>query len=68
MAYVIDPSLFSCQELHVRIETQGRHTRGQTVADLRMQGDTPPNATVAVGVDAERLTELWVERVESLRC
>jgi inosine-uridine nucleoside N-ribohydrolase len=68
MAYAIDPSLFTCQELHVRIETQGQLTRGQTVADLRRQGNTPPNVTVAFGVDAPRLTALWVERVGNLRC
>jgi inosine-uridine nucleoside N-ribohydrolase len=68
MAYVIDPSLFSCQEVHVRIETHGQLTRGQTVADLRGQGNAPPNVTVAFGVDATRLTDLWVERVENLRC
>jgi inosine-uridine nucleoside N-ribohydrolase len=68
MAYVIDPSLFTCRDVHVRIETQGRLTRGQTVADLRGQGSAPPNVTVALGVDAARLTHLWVERVGELRC
>ena len=68
MAYVIDPSLFSCRDVQVRIETQGQLTRGQTVADLRGQGSAPPNVTVAFGVDATRLTALWVERVRNLRC
>jgi inosine-uridine nucleoside N-ribohydrolase len=68
MAYVIDPSLFACRDVHVRIETQGQLTRGQTVADLRDQGSAPPNVTVAFAVDAARLTALWVERVENLRC
>jgi inosine-uridine nucleoside N-ribohydrolase len=66
VAYVIDPSLFSCQNASVRIETLGQLTRGQTVADLRGQGSAPPNVTVAFGVDAERLTHLWVERVGNL--
>jgi inosine-uridine nucleoside N-ribohydrolase len=68
MAYVVDPSLFTCRDVHVRIETQGQLTRGQTVADLRGQGSAPPNVTVAFGVDAARLTALWVERVGNLRC
>lgn len=68
MAYVVDPSLFTCRDVHVRIETQGQLTRGQTVADLRGQGSPPPNVTVAFGVDAARLTALWVERVGNLRC
>jgi purine nucleosidase len=67
MAYVIDPSLFTCQHLAVRIETQGQPTRGQTVADLCRQGSTPPNVAVAFEVDAVRLTHLWVDRVEHLR-
>jgi inosine-uridine nucleoside N-ribohydrolase len=67
VAYVIDPSLFTCQDAYVRIETQGQLTRGQTVADLHGQGSTPPNATVAFGVDAGHLPELWVERVVNLR-
>jgi inosine-uridine nucleoside N-ribohydrolase len=68
IAYVIDPSLFTCQDVHVRIETQGQLTRGQTIADLRSQGVEPPNVTVAFAVDAARLTHLWVERVGNLRC
>jgi inosine-uridine nucleoside N-ribohydrolase len=68
MAYVIDPSLFSCRDVHVQIETRGHLTRGQTVADLRGQGSASPNVAVAFGVDAVRLTQLWVERVGNLRC
>jgi inosine-uridine nucleoside N-ribohydrolase len=67
VAYVIDPSLFTCQNAYMRIETQGLRTRGQTVADLRVQGSASPNVTVAFGVDAVRLTHLWVERVGNLR-
>jgi inosine-uridine nucleoside N-ribohydrolase len=68
VAYVIDPSLFTCQEVYVRIETQGQLTRGQTVADLLGQGNAPPNVTVAFAVDTARLTQLWVECVSNLRC
>jgi inosine-uridine nucleoside N-ribohydrolase len=67
VAYAIDPSLFTCQDAYVRIETHGQLTRGQTVADLRGQGSAPPNVSVAFGVDAVRLTHLWVERVGNLR-
>jgi inosine-uridine nucleoside N-ribohydrolase len=68
MAYAIDPSLFTCRDVHVRIETQGQVTRGQTVADLRGRDSTPPNVSAAFGVDAARLTDLWVERVGNLPC
>ena len=66
MAYAIDASLFTCQDVYIRIETQGQYTRGQTVADLEGQTGEKPNATVAFGVDASRLTRLWVERVKTL--
>ena len=68
VAYVIDPSLFTCQPAYVRIETQGQLTRGQTVADVRGSGSPAPNVTVAFGVNAACLTNLWVERVGNLRC
>jgi inosine-uridine nucleoside N-ribohydrolase len=67
MAYAIDPSLFTCRDVHIRIETQGELTRGQTVADLRGESGASPNVSVAFSVDAARLTQLWVERVASLR-
>jgi inosine-uridine nucleoside N-ribohydrolase len=68
VAYILDPSLFTCQNVYVRIETQGQLTRGQTVADLHGQSGMPPNVTVAFGVDTARLTHLWVERLGALRC
>ena len=66
MAYAIDASLFTSQDVYIRIETQGQYTRGQTVADLEGQTGERPNVTVAFGVDASRLTHLWVERVKTL--
>ena len=71
VSYAIDPTLFECKDLQVRIETQGAHTRGQTVTDLRTVADTrieqeEPNARVAFGVDDARLTQLWVERVAAV--
>ena len=66
VSYVIDPTLFECKDLPVRIETQGAHTRGQTVANQRNDAGEEPNARVAFGVDAARLTQLWVERVAAV--
>ena len=51
----------------MRVETQGSLTRGQTVADLRENSEHSPNAKVAMGVDADALTELWAERVSGLK-
>ncbi len=66
MAYTIDPSLFTCEDLYVRIETQGEHTKGQTVADLQRQTGEAPNAAVAMEVDVAGVKQLWVERVKRL--
>ena len=67
VAYAVDPWLFECREMSVRIETQGELTRGQTVADLDGSTGSKPNATVALGVDAARLIRLWAERVRGLK-
>ena len=63
MAYAIAPELFVLQDMHVRVETQGEFARGYTVADLRLNSTAEPNVAVAMGVDADAVTELWAELV-----
>ncbi len=63
MAYAIDPTLFTMREAFVRVEHHSELTKGQTVADMDGLTGRPPNASVAVGVDTERLTGLWVDRL-----
>lgn len=63
MAYAIDPTLFTAKEAYVRVEYRSDLTEGQTVADMDGLTDMPPNASVALGVDADRLTRLWVDRL-----
>ncbi len=66
MAYAIAPELFECVPMHVRVETQGEFARGKTVADLRKNSTAEPNVSVAMGVDADAVTELWADLVSSL--
>jgi len=66
MGYAIAPSLYTMREGYVRVEYLGEMTRGQTVADFEEQTGNPANATVAMDVDVQGLTELWVERVSGL--
>ena len=66
MAYAIDPSLFETRDAFVRVEHRSGLTAGQTVADLEGLTDAPANARIALEVDADRLTKLWVERLQSL--
>ena len=63
MAYAIDPSLYEVREYHVRIATHDALTRGQTVADVMHRWPDPPNAKVLMGVQAERLTDMFTTRV-----
>ncbi len=63
MAYAIDPTLFAMRDAYVRVECRSELTKGQTVADLDGLTGNRPNASVALGVEADRLANLWVERL-----
>ncbi|MFJ5988766.1 nucleoside hydrolase [Lentzea sp. NPDC092896] len=66
VARVIDPSLVTCVEAFVGIETTGTFTRGATVVDLHGRMQEPPNARVAVGLDVERFFEVVLDAVKRL--
>ena len=66
VALAIDRSLVRCVETFVAIETEGRWTRGATVADLHGRLGHPPNARVATELDAERFWDLVVGAVDAL--
>lgn len=57
-AYLVDRDVIETRPLHVRVETQGELTVGQTVIDTRSHADQAPNAHVAFGADARRFVEL----------
>lgn len=63
MAYAIDPSLYEARPYHVRIATHDALTRGQTVADVLKRWPYPPNASVLMGVQAERLADMFTTRL-----
>ncbi|MFI6102020.1 nucleoside hydrolase [Lentzea sp. NPDC051213] len=66
VARVIDPSLVTCVEAFVGIETAGIFTRGATVVDLHGRLNQPPNARVAVGLDVDRFFDRVVDAVSRL--
>jgi purine nucleosidase len=66
VARVIDPSLVTCVEAFVGIETTGTFTRGATVVDLHGRLGRTPNARVAVGLDVDRFFDLVVDAVSRL--
>jgi purine nucleosidase/pyrimidine-specific ribonucleoside hydrolase len=66
VAMLIDPSLIRCVDTFVAIETAGRWTRGATVVDLNGRFGRPPNARVALELDAPRFWELVIGALERL--
>ena len=60
------PELFTRQEAHVVVETQGEHTRGMTVIDRRLLLErAAPNCTVQMGVMADEGFEIVTESIAS---
>jgi inosine-uridine nucleoside N-ribohydrolase len=66
LALVIDPTLVRSDEVFVAIETEGRWTRGATVVDVHGRFGRPPNARVAMELDAPRFWDLVVDAVAAL--
>ena len=80
IAALIDPSILETVPMRVVVETAGEHTLGMTLCDGRgfgpdlrprnqhVRGDAaPPNADVAVGVNADRFWELFLDVLGSYR-
>ncbi len=62
----IRPSMVKTTPLHVDVDTRSGITRGMTLADLRAIRDDlkqPPNAHVALEVDAQEFLWLFEERL-----
>ena len=64
----MDESLAVFRELLVRVELQGQHTRGSTVADRRVDNRPPgdegrPRVAVAFEVDSERFLSRFMARL-----
>ncbi|MFF5986135.1 nucleoside hydrolase [Prauserella flavalba] len=53
VARVLDPALVRCVDAHVAVELHGELTRGATVVDLHGYLGEPPNAKVAMTLDAD---------------
>lgn len=65
VAYVLDPSLFTCVPAVVNVETAGQFTRGMTVTDFKI-GDQRPNALVATAMDVRGFWDLMLGTYEKL--
>jgi inosine-uridine nucleoside N-ribohydrolase len=66
VAHVLRPGLVTTLARNVAIDCASELCRGRTVVDLWRRTARPPNARVAVAIDAEAFLELLVERIGSL--
>ncbi len=66
IALLIDPAVMRRVDTFVAVETEGRWTRGMTVVDLHGRLGQPPNARVALELDAPRFWELVIGSLERL--
>jgi purine nucleosidase len=57
---VLEPELFTWENMAGRVETRGELTRGTTIFDRRLRREWPLNMEVAVGVDAVEVVEAIV--------
>ena len=63
VAYAIDPSLMTVERAPVSVDTGSELTRGQTVVDWYGMTGRVANTDVCLGVDANRLTAMVVDRL-----
>ncbi|WP_214409980.1 nucleoside hydrolase [Sphaerisporangium fuscum] len=66
VAYLIDPAVLGHVHVGLRVELDGTHTRGATVADLHGRMDWAPNANVGLTLDRERFWDLMIGAVDAL--
>jgi len=66
VAAAIDPSLLVTQRVAVDVETTGALTGGMTVADWRGVLGLPPNAHIAIAVEASRFIADFLDVMELL--
>ncbi|WP_421850675.1 nucleoside hydrolase [Oricola sp.] len=68
IAWLMKPELFTSTPMHIRIETAGPRSVGQSIGWMPERPDSPaaPNARVHTGVNAEGLLTLMYERLYSL--
>lgn len=66
IAALIEPTLITWQETFVAVETRGEWTRGTTIVDLHDRYVKPPNARVAISLDAARYWELILNAIDEL--
>lgn len=66
IAWLLHPELFQSEQLYVTVETEGKLTRGMTVADRRKKPEHTANTEVLLNVDREAFIKLLFDALERL--
>jgi inosine-uridine nucleoside N-ribohydrolase len=61
VAYLVDPTVITCQRYRVDVETSGLLTIGRSIIDTHHRGDRAANARVAFDADPRRFLSLLLE-------
>ncbi|MRN56423.1 nucleoside hydrolase [Paenibacillus monticola] len=66
IAWLLHPELFQSEQLYVTVETEGKLTRGMTVADRRKKPEYAANTEVLLDVDRQAFIKLIFDALERL--
>ncbi|MEU0484505.1 nucleoside hydrolase [Streptosporangium sp. NPDC006013] len=66
VAYLIDPAVLTHVRVGLRVELDGEHTRGATVADLHGRMDWESNANVGTVLDRDRFWDIMIGAIDTL--
>lgn len=66
VAYLIQPELFTMEELNVVVDLSGSYSRGQTIVDQHRVTGRPLNAWVALASNREGFVALIKDAVQNL--
>jgi len=61
MGYVIDSSFVKTKLMDLKVETDGKYTRGVCVPELRSRAEANPNVHVAYEVDSKRFLDYFIK-------
>ncbi|MBC3515252.1 ribosylpyrimidine nucleosidase [Neobittarella massiliensis] len=65
VAYLIDPTIFTVQDMYAEVDITGGPSYGRTLCDYyHVYGDKAPNCKVGITLDQERFWDLVAESVE----
>lgn len=67
VAYLLQPELYTTQDVYAQIELKGTLTTGATVCDMNGILKQQPNLTVCVDVDSQGFSDWFVTSIKTMR-